>query len=151
MVRLACAEDSRFRATAIDGPRADGRPNYTIDTLTLLRSQLPARDELFCLIGADSFRDLPRWREPDRLLGLCEWIVVSRPGFPLQNVNAEQGGRIHSLDGVHVDVSSTAIRDALAGTGKSITDPGLIPPQVCEYIREHRLYSAQGTGAHGAG
>ncbi|MHB1700214.1 MAG: nicotinate (nicotinamide) nucleotide adenylyltransferase [Acidobacteriaceae bacterium] len=151
MVRLACAEDSRFRAIAIDGPRSDGRPNYTIDTLSLLRSQLPPQDELFCLIGADSFRDLPRWRDPDRLLALCEWIVVSRPGFPLQSFAAEQARRIHPLDGVHVDVSSTAIRAALAGTEKSIAEPGLIPPEVREYIREHRLYSADGTGAHGTG
>jgi nicotinate-nucleotide adenylyltransferase len=79
MVELACVGDERFKVSGIDAPRVDGLPNYTVDTLTALRKEMPEA-RLFHLVGADSFLDLRRWREPDRLLELAEWIVVSRPG-----------------------------------------------------------------------
>ena len=62
-------------------------PNYTVETLATLHEAMPEA-RLFNLVGADSFLDLPRWHEPERLLELAEWIVVSRPGFPLANLSA---------------------------------------------------------------
>jgi nicotinate-nucleotide adenylyltransferase len=90
MVTLACDStphpdrkpDPRFLASTVDAPHPDGTPNFTVDTLETLARQLPGAT-LFALAGADSFLDLRRWRQPDRLLTLAEWIVVSRPGFPL--------------------------------------------------------------------
>ena len=103
MTELLCRaqQGADFEATAIDAPLADGEPNYTVDALALLHRQAPA-DEIFALVGADAFLDLRLWRDPDRLLELAEWIVVSRPGFALEqidalNLTAAQRLRIHCL------------------------------------------------------
>jgi nicotinate-nucleotide adenylyltransferase len=135
MTTVACGADARFVATDVDAPRADGAPNYTVDTLERLRREMPEAT-LFVLVGVDSFLDLPRWRESERLMELAEWIVVSRPGFSLPTALPE---RVHLLDGVCEDVSATELRERLR-SGDECRE--LLPPQVYRYIREHHLYGA---------
>jgi nicotinate-nucleotide adenylyltransferase len=135
MVRMACGGDPRFAATDVDAPRADGGPNYTVDTLERLQREMPEA-ELFVLVGVDSFLDLPRWREPERLMQLAEWIVVSRPGFSLPTT---QPARVHLLDGVREDVSATGLRERLR-SGEDCSD--LLSSRVLSYIRKHHLYGA---------
>ena len=101
MVELACSPEPRFAVSELDAPRPDGAPNYTVDTLETLHETMPDT-RLFNLVGADSFLDLPLWHEPERLLELAEWIVVSRPGFPLASLSPlcltpHQRGRVHLL------------------------------------------------------
>ena len=141
MTGLLCSQQpALFEAVALDAPLADGTPNYTVDTLALLHRQSPA-DEIFVLAGADAFLDLRRWREPDRLIELAEWIVVSRPGFALQQLDAlgltpTQRLRVHPLAGVEEPASATRIREELlAGSDCA----GLLPPPVLAYIRAHHL------------
>ena len=96
----------------------------------------------FNLVGADSFLDLRRWHEPERLLELAEWIVVSRPGFPLANLaplglTAQQLGRVHLLQTVHEDVAATNLRERLEA-GDRCAD--VLAPEVSAYIEVHHLY-----------
>ncbi len=151
MTALACAsvddrgkgsiEDPRLQASALDAPRVDGLPNYTVDTLAELRRTRPG-DTLFNLVGADSFLDLPRWREPARLLELAEWIVAARPGFSLEDLSPlrltpHQRARVHLLASTDEDISATDLRRRLQ-TGDDCR--GHVPAAVCDYIRSHGLY-----------
>jgi nicotinate-nucleotide adenylyltransferase len=141
MVALACSVDPRFSVSEVDAPRPDGGPNYTVETLTALHEAKPDA-RLFNLVGADSFLDLRRWHEPERLLELAEWIVVSRPGFPLADLaplglTALQRGRVHLLQTVHEDVAATNLRERLEG-GDPCTD--VLAPGVSAYIQTHHLY-----------
>lgn len=141
MTTLACAEDRRFEASTIDAPRADGLPNYTVDTLAELQRATP-NATIFNLVGADSFLGLPRWRQPRRLLKLAEWIVVSRPGFSLDDLESlgldpQQRSRVHLLETVHEDVSATSLRERLR-RGDACAD--LLSPAIATYIQAHSLY-----------
>jgi nicotinate-nucleotide adenylyltransferase len=157
MARLACnpallqpttgnqqpATDPRFAVSTLDAPRPDGSPNYTVDSLVALARELPGAS-LFVLTGADSFLDLGRWRSPGRLLALAEWIVVSRPDFPLSEAQLEplvlthaQRARVHLLATVHEEVSATDLRRRLQAGDPC---PGLLPPAVADYIQSHGLY-----------
>jgi nicotinate-nucleotide adenylyltransferase len=141
MVEFACRADPRFAVSDLDAPRSDGTPNYTVQTLATLHEAMPDA-RLFNLVGADSFLDLPRWHEPERLLELAEWIVVSRPGFPLANLSALgltplQRGRVHLLQTVHEDVAATNLRERLEA-GDQCAD--VLDPAVSAYIRAHNLY-----------
>ena len=146
MTSLACAQDPRFQPSTVDAPHFDGAPNYTVDALQTLSHENP-HATLFNLVGADSFLDLPRWREPSRLLELAQWIVVSRPGFSLDdlsglNLTPHQRSRVHPLQTVHEDIAATELRHRLEAG-----DPcaGLIPPEILAYIRTHRLYRESST------
>jgi nicotinate-nucleotide adenylyltransferase len=158
MVAAACADanhadqaeaptprraENRFAVTDLDGPRPGGQPNYTVDTLTALRALYP-NDALFSVAGADSFLNLHHWREPQRLLELTDWIVVSRPGYPLTEdrlaplqLSVAQRARVHLLTGVEEDVSATRLRERLR-QGDPCAD--LLSPAVANYIRRHALY-----------
>ena len=148
MATLACISDPRFTPSTLDAPRPDGAANFTVDTLRLLHDSMPGA-QIFNLIGADSFFSLARWRDPQRLLELAEWIVVSRPGYsesglvgdpPGLTLTPTERSRIHVLDTVHEDVAATGLRERLR-TGDPCTD--LLPPQVSGYIRAHHLYLSQ--------
>lgn len=143
LVAAACELDPRFEASAIDAPRADQSPNYTVDTLGALAAQHPD-DTLFNLVGADAFLSLRSWRSPDRLLSLAEWIVVTRPGYEISEIDLAslaitpaQRFRVHILTGVAEDVSATSLRARLR-----LGDPchDLLPAPVAAYIEKRHLY-----------
>jgi nicotinate-nucleotide adenylyltransferase len=132
-----------FIVSGLDAPPADGAPNYTVDALAALARQLPDA-ELWAIQGADSFLSLRRWRAPDRLLELAEWIVVSRPGTPSTdenlralNLTPRQRARVHLIDTVHQDISSTELRRRLHA-GDSCAE--WLYPLVSEYIQNRKLY-----------
>jgi nicotinate-nucleotide adenylyltransferase len=143
MTGLLCESQpaAKLEVSTLDAPLAGGGANYTVDTLERLHRQSQA-DEIYVLVGADAFLELRRWREPDRLIELAEWIIVSRPGFVLGemdalHLSAAQSRRIHALEGVAEPASASRIREELrAGSDCS----GLLPPAVLEYIRAHHLY-----------
>jgi len=140
MVRLLCRSNAAFEASELDAPRPGAAPNYTVDTLETLRAANPSAT-LFVILGADAFLDLPRWRNPQRLLQLAEWIVLSRPGFsvapPATAGAIEPSSRVHVLGDLHNPASATEIRRRLAA-GEDCTE--LVPDSVLQYIRDHGLY-----------
>ena len=115
---------------------------------------------LYFLLGADSFLDIPTWKDYETLLGLCDFIVASRPGFKSDTLRlvippelfARRGAAhapldpraialrrtaIYVLDTVSSHVSATDVRHRL-DTNESIH--GLVPPRVEEYINKQALY-----------
>jgi nicotinate-nucleotide adenylyltransferase len=86
MTRLAIEGDPAFSVSLADAPSPTGAPNYTIDTLTALRAQLPPDAELYCLMGADSFVGLRRWHRGAEIPFVAPLIVASRPGQPLDEI-----------------------------------------------------------------
>jgi len=146
MAKLACAASEfadRLEVSEIDAPKPDAQPNYTVDTLVEL-ARLHPGSELFAISGADSFLTMRSWREPDLLLQLAEWIVVSRPGFELSQLASlrltpEQKNRVRLLGSVHEDVSASELRRRLRA-GEDCA--GWVPRPVLEYIRAHGLYGS---------
>jgi nicotinate-nucleotide adenylyltransferase len=160
MVALACAAHPRFVPSLIEAPRDRRRPHYSIETARQVKKSLRRGDRLCFLIGLDAFLDLPQWREPNRLLDMADFIVVSRPGFRVQDVLGVVRGRLvgspatlanrgtvhlrksrlHILRGVDAAVSSHEIRESLR-RGLRVT--GLLPALVEEYILKYGLYSSK--------
>ncbi len=138
---VPAAPVSALEASELDAPHADGSPNYTLDALEILHAEYPEA-ELFCIVGADSLLSLPRWKNPERLLQLAEWIAVSRPEFDLNDLDTldltpQQKNRVHLLTDVDDDTSATGVRERLR-VGVSPGDR--ITPEVMLYIARMRLY-----------
>ncbi len=139
MVRLAIGGHPAF--TLSNYEIATGRVNYTVDTLRYFRSQY-ASDRLFFIIGADSFRDMPLWKDYADILRLTSLIVVSRPDVPKETLLSRFRGEeppphiLLSEEG-HYDISSTEIRERVR-RGQDIG--GLVPDPVGAYIRTNHLY-----------
>ncbi|MBS0309320.1 MAG: nicotinate-nucleotide adenylyltransferase [Proteobacteria bacterium] len=134
-------------------------PSYAIDTLRAIRAEVGAETSLVFLIGADQLQQLHTWRDWRQLFDLAHFCVASRPGFSLDaaqlaaeireacnqrtgtvaDLRAQPAGRIVLDAGLAFDVSSTAIRLALQ-QGKRLTELGLVPDAVLDYIQQHHLY-----------
>jgi nicotinate-nucleotide adenylyltransferase len=143
MVELALSDCPRFTPSRIEDPvNSQGEPNYSINTVRRFKREHGLKSEdLYFIIGIDSFRDFPQWREPQALLQECRLIVATRrPGFnestnlilPWTSMES-----ITLLATVAVDISSTQIRQAVAN-GESLDE--YVPAAVAAYIDEHQLY-----------
>lgn len=146
MLRLAIIGHEAFSVSELEIRR--GGVTYTVDTLTALREQQP-RDELFFLMGADSLRDLPTWREAARICSLAVPVVVRRGDTPEPDFGGLAGLvpaerlleiRRHQVQMPLVDFSSTAIRRAVAAD-QSIRYQ--TPRAVEMYIRTQGLYRTE--------
>ena len=145
MVRLAIAPYPYLRLSRIEIDRAG--PTYTIDTITDLRAQLAAGDEVYFILGWDSLAQLPQWRDVPRLIQLCRLVAIPRPGYSLpdlKSLEAQIPGlspRLVLLDKPEIDISATGIRNRVA---QGLPISHLVPAPVEEYIRRHRLYMPHG-------
>lgn len=143
MLRLAIAGHEAFAISELEIQR--GGVTYTVDTLTALREQRPL-DELFFLMGADSLRDLPTWRQAARVCELAVPVVVRRRDTPEPDFGTLAGLvsdarlqeiRRHQVQMPLVEFSSTAIRQAVA---EARTIRYQTPRAVEKYIQTQGLY-----------
>jgi nicotinate-nucleotide adenylyltransferase len=88
MTRLAIGSNPGFIVSLADAPKPSGEPNFTLQTLRGLRAELPPEGALFCLMGADSFTGLRRWRGAAEIPFVAPLIVASRPGQRLDDLEA---------------------------------------------------------------
>ena len=80
MVRLAIRGHATFQASDLE-LRRPGH-SYTVDTLEALRRHWGLGTRLFFLSGADTLQELRIWKDLDRVLALCTFVVATRPGYP---------------------------------------------------------------------
>lgn len=134
MVKLAVCDNDDFLVSDYD--TKNEKPNYSYITIGHFKEQFPD-DEIFFIIGADSLRDFPFWKNYKELLTLCKFIVVPRPNVPEEDYykNFDKDDDLSAFVFVKdfsYDLSSTELR-------KNLTEDKL-PHGVYEYIQENRLY-----------
>lgn len=142
MVRLAIGDKPYFKLSTMEIERTG--PSYTVDTIAELRGQLGAGSELFFILGWDCLAELPKWREPERLIKMCYLVAVPRVGCSLPDLKSMEAvipglaDRVILLDTPEVDITASVIRNRVA-QGLSIEH--LVPEPVDRYIREQGLYT----------
>ena len=163
MLALATEQVARLRISTIELDEPE-RP-YAVDTVERMQSSLGAARRLFFMIGADSWTEITSWHEWQRLLRMCDLIVVTRPGYDLSRSSANasaqivdvrgasqraltevleggdggKGPRVFLTDVAMVDISATEIR-AAARTGGSEKLRAMVPAAVANYIEKYELY-----------
>jgi len=157
MLALATQDDPQLAISTFELDSPDR--HYTVDTLSHFVSELGESSELFFIMGADSWSEITTWREWQRLLTSVNHIVVTRPGYEIDNYpsvsdrvvdlrgddkhatfsSVSSSTRIFVTDVVMKDVSATEIR-ALAGHGGLADLTELVPGPVAKYIKKYRIY-----------
>jgi nicotinate-nucleotide adenylyltransferase len=130
MLELAFAGQPGIEVSSLE--QRGGR-SYTFDTLRSLQKLATSEDQLFFVIGADAFAEVTTWHRWQDVLKMAEFIVVSRPGSHYQ---LPPGARVHPLNGLSMDVSSSGIRRQCR-EGKS---PEGLPAAVKTHIQNFGLY-----------
>jgi len=157
MVELACRGHAGLEASPVEVEARE--KSYSILTLRKIRALSPDA-RIFFILGVDAFLDIGTWREYERVLEECFFIVMGRPGFELDRAGDVLGGRLRAsmgrlADGEGVagalpprtrifllpiralEISSTEIRERIH---RGETLDGLVPAPVDAYIRKHELY-----------
>lgn len=170
---LAEAKHERFVPSLLESPLEGKGPRYSIGTIRRLKRTLSKSDRLFFILGLDSFWDIAKWRQPEELLRACEFVVISRPGYALEDIAgalppslrprglvnkkaprrksllstlALPGVTIHLVAGVRVPVSATEVRATLVQAQSKTPRQKLekmLPRSVIEYIRKMHLYEVE--------
>ena len=110
LTRTALAGEPRFAVSSIE---IDRGLRFTVDMLTALQAQLPQAD-LHFIAGSDSLLALHTWRQPERVLSLCRFVVAPRPGDDEEAVRAAAnrwGESVSVLSSVRIGISSTDVRE----------------------------------------
>jgi nicotinate-nucleotide adenylyltransferase len=157
MVKLAVQKNPSFSTSDVELKRSG--KSYSIDTLLYFRER--HRNSLFFILGRDAFVEIESWKEFQHLFSLCNFIVMTRPGFQKASSSSSLpaalipdfrydqgvGAWIHSSGYMlffkeinFLDISSTKIRE-LIQKGESVKY--LVSPEVEAYIQTHKLYKKE--------
>jgi nicotinate-nucleotide adenylyltransferase len=139
MLRLATRSEPSWRVCTIETDR--GGFSYSVDTLRQIHEELP-KAALFFLVGADTLRDVSRWKEPEELFRLATPLVVRRPGEKEPDLRTlvnlcSADAKPQQIELSLIDVSSSDIRRR-AAAGEPIDRS--VPAEVADYIKTHGLY-----------
>jgi len=155
MVELAIAENQSFSVSDIEEQR--GGRSYSVDTLRELHRLFP-EDDLYFIIGSDSFLEISSWYSSAELFTLANIVVVERPEAVVGDLTAplplairdefcyysdelrlahRSGFSVFYLPGTPLPISSSDVRRAVR-EGRSIRY--LVPEKVAGYISDKRIY-----------
>jgi|SRR5437870_9197175 len=161
MLALATQDDEwlKISTAELEAPELP----YTVETIARLKAESGEATRLFFIMGADSWSEITTWRDWQRLLGLCDYIIITRPGYDLKpesvpvaaenivdtrgldhermavHFSEDKKLRVFITDAVMLDISATEVR-AVARAGDRERLRKLVPPRVAEYIEKYRLY-----------
>ncbi|MCC6451269.1 MAG: nicotinate (nicotinamide) nucleotide adenylyltransferase [Acidobacteria bacterium] len=157
MLCLATQNESRMTVSRLEIEMPQ-KP-YSVETLGRITQMLP-REEIFFVMGADSWRDIRTWREWEKLFEMTDHIVVTRPGYAIETDHVTddireriidvRGGElpvktdraatnIYFTDKVDIDLSATEIRKKIRDEDDSWHDD--VPESTAKYIIKYQIYS----------
>lgn len=141
MIRLAISEAPYMVLCDYEG--SEDSYHFTYQTLGEFHEMYP-NDKFYFIIGADSLRDFPTWREPDKIAKLCTLLVACRDESGISDLKvkiAEMEERFEAkcliMNSPKVDAASSEIRQ-MVSEGKDVSV--YVGTEVCDYIKNEKLY-----------
>ena len=141
MIRLSIKEAPYMVLCDYEG--SEDSYHFTYQTLGEFKKMYPD-DEFYFIIGADSLRDFPTWREPGIISQLCTLLVACRDEsgiadlkLKIAEMNERFGAECLIMNSPKVDAASSEIR-VMVSEGKDIAD--YVGKEVAEYIKNEKLY-----------
>jgi len=157
MVEIALRDYPHFIPSSIEIDAEE--TSYSIITINRIKKLYP-KSWVFFILGIDAFLEVDTWKDYEQLLEQCFFVVISRPGYLLDDAKKTLEGkyrekmcmlsksesvkdemllsfRIFLLPIDALDIASTKIRGIIK-RGDSIT--GMVSERVEAYIKENGLY-----------
>jgi nicotinate-nucleotide adenylyltransferase len=156
MIMQAIEGNQVFSFSDVEKRRED--TSYSVETVEYILKKYMENLKLYFILGQDAFHAIQTWKDWQRLLLLCNFVVMTRPGYEDRGLEgilpADFASRFTYDDTVkgfrgptgHViffrgvtflDISSSDIRQRVR-EGKSIKY--LVPETVRHYIVKNSLY-----------
>jgi len=155
MIEWAIRNNRHFSASDVELKRPG--TSYSVETLRYFRTTFTDAAAPFFIMGIDAFMEIDKWKNYRDLFALCNFIVMTRPGYDLppaalliprqlagdfsfhreeKRYRYSSGCSVFIADIPGLAISSQDIRKRTAD-GRSITY--LVPEAVEDYIRDQQL------------
>lgn len=156
MVRLAIEGNPSFSFSDVENQR-EGK-SFSVSTIEYFLEKYLKQLELYFILGQDAFHAIRTWKEWDKLLNLCHFVIMTRPDYENRGLTGivppefeerfvydearrgfqgSTGNMIYFRDVTFLDISSSKIRAGIR-EGKSIAY--LVPESVRRYIIKNQIY-----------
>jgi nicotinate-nucleotide adenylyltransferase len=132
LVQLAIEGEMKLRVSDIEFRLP--RPSFTVDTLSYLQERY-SHHSFSVIMGSDSFKNLPKWKNYFHILQHYPIYVYVRSGH--EEVSFYPNADITTLKSPLLEISATLIRNNVK-EGKSIRY--LVPDKVSEEITKNGYY-----------
>ncbi len=144
MVKMAVSSHPQFRVCDYEIKRKN--PSYSMHLLTNFREKFP-EDELYLVMGADSFLELELWYHYKELFSLVHIVVMNREGSDILSLEerascykTDYHADIILITSICLDVSSSMLRQRVKN---HLPITHLTTENVVRYINEEQLYLKQ--------
>ncbi|MBN2790521.1 MAG: nicotinate (nicotinamide) nucleotide adenylyltransferase [Candidatus Delongbacteria bacterium] len=128
MLKLAIGDNEHFNIS--DFEIKHNRMVYSIETLTHFKG-IYHDCELFMILGSDSYNNISKWKDPDKIKNIAKLVVASRDNIVIEN-------EVICANTPIIEISSTMIRDRIR---KNLSIKYLVNPEVEHYIYKKKLYA----------
>lgn len=141
MLELACRNNEKFAILNLEIER--GGISYTVETLKELRKLWGEKDEIYYLLGTDSFLELPTWNNPREISSLAKLVVLMKnqkqytPDEFKKVSDLLAPSSILEIPGRVIDIRASEIRKRVKH-GLSIKY--MVTKEVEDYIYTNKLY-----------
>jgi nicotinate-nucleotide adenylyltransferase len=156
MIRLAIEDNVNFSFSEVEKLRAG--KSYSVETVEYILNKYMEDLELYFIVGQDAFQAVTTWKDWERLLLLCNFAVMTRPGYDDMRLNeilpkefaakftydkkidgfkGPTGHTIYFRHTSFLDISSSRMRE-MVRSGKSIKY--LTTDKVRQYIIKNSIY-----------
>jgi len=142
MAEIATLSNENFDVSTIEIDREG--TTYTVDTIEEIKKICSPDTKIYFITGADAIEKIFTWKNAEKLLKMCEFIAVTRPGHDkkklmkhISSIENECRINLHFLEIPALAISSTDIRQRVL-SNKSIKY--LLPEDVERYIYKYGLY-----------
>jgi len=117
--------------------------SYTYETMEYFKEK-EINTEWYFISGCDCLFSLDKWKNVDRIMKACKFVVFNRPGYNDDDIRKQKKAveekydtSIIFLDFLLLEVSSTYIRSAVKEKKDASS---FLPEGVYEIIEQHGLY-----------
>lgn len=142
MVNLAISNYENFEVS--DYEIKKNGLSYTYETLEHFKD---SNTELFFITGADCLHDIEKWKNPQRILNACTFVVFNRGGYKLEKlieqtnyIKLKYNANIVYLNTINLELSSTILRERILQDKRV---DFFIPKSVLNYIYNNDLYKGR--------
>lgn len=156
MIIKAIEGNPVFTYSDVEKHRED--KSYSVETVDCILKKYMENLEVYFILGQDAFHAIHTWKDWERLLLLCNFVVMTRPGYEekglkgilpadfanqftyddtVKGFRGPNGHVIYFRGVTFLDISSSDIRQRVRD-GKSIKF--LVPEAVRHYIMKNSLY-----------
>lgn len=159
MVRTAIEGNVSFSFSDVENQRVG--KSYSVETVEYILNKYMENLELYFIIGQDAFQAITTWKDWEKLLLLCNFAVMTRPGYKqkglesvlpkafsskftfdrkIEGYKGPTGHIIYFRSVTFLDISSSRIRESVRAD-QSIRY--LVPDGVRNYISKNSIYKKQ--------